>query len=69
MANMIINDKNQSATGASPSPGQPVAGSPSDLDHARNENPRANENLPREDSDSEEPATDVGSEITDGEDA
>lgn len=69
MAFMITNDKDQSSTGAGPAPGQTLAGSPSDLEHARNENPRANENLPREESGNEDTGTDVGSEITDGEDA
>jgi hypothetical protein len=67
---MTTNDKNQQTPGATPSPGQPVAGSPADLDkRAENENPRANENIPREDNENGDTTSDVGSEITDGEDA
>lgn len=67
---MTTNEKNQQTSGANPSPGQPTAGSPADLDkRAENENPRANENIPREGSDNEDTSGGVGSEITDGEDA
>lgn len=54
----------------SPSPAQPVAGSPEDLNkRAENKNPRANENIQEINKDLEESDNTVGSEITDGEDA
>lgn len=66
---MIPNDKDRQPAGANPTPAPAAAGSPEDGQRARNENPRANENLPQEKSANEGAATDVGSEITDGEDA
>lgn len=67
---MDTNEKNQQPTGSNPSTGQPVVGSPADLDkRAANDNPRANENLPQEDRVDADTTNDVGSEITDGEDA
>ena len=66
---MIANEKNQQPSATTPSSGQPVPGSPADLDkRAENENPRANENISREEG-SEDHTNEVGSEITDGEDA
>jgi hypothetical protein len=66
----MVNDKDQQPPGTTPSPGQPVVGSPADLDkRAENDNPRANENLSGEEKDTEQTTNDVGSEITDGEDA
>jgi hypothetical protein len=67
---MIANEKNQQPSATTPSSGQPVPGSPADLDkRAENDNPRANENIAREEGSSEDPTNEVGSEITDGEDA
>lgn len=62
---MNPNEKNQQ-----PSTTSATVGSPADLDkRAENENPRANENITREAGDTEDTTNDVGSEITDGEDA
>lgn len=66
---MIPNNKEQQSAGANPSPTPSAAGSPEDLQRARNENERANENMPREQTGAGETTPDVGSEITDGEDA
>lgn len=65
---MTVNDKDRPAAGTNPSPAPSAAGSPEDLERARNENPRANENMPLKDS-AGAATPNVGSEITDGEDA
>lgn len=63
-------DKDSRQQESPPAPAQPVAGSPSDGNkRAANENPRANENLDDREQDNEAADYDVGSEITDGEDA
>ena len=63
-------DKEQGAKVTQATPPQTVAADPSDLNKmAQNDNPRANENIQESDNELEDPQHDVGSEITDGEDA
>lgn len=65
-----MNEKEQPVQGTPPSTGQSVAGSPEDLNkRAQNDNPRANENIREDQQEFEDTTGDVGSEITDGEDA
>jgi hypothetical protein len=65
-----MKEKERPSQEASPSPTQPIAGSPEDLNkRVQNENPRANENIrQQQDNDAQGSAHDVGSEITNGED-
>lgn len=63
-------DKDPRQQQSPPTTAQPVAGSPSGVNkRAGNENPRANENLEDPEQDNQASDYDVGSEITDGEDA
>lgn len=63
-------DKDPRQQESPPASTQPVAGSHSDVNkRAENENPRANENLDDRERDNEASDYDVGSEVTDGEDA
>jgi len=65
---MQTRDDQNKETATPPAPSQP--GSPMDINkRAENPNPRANENLPPGGATDQDPAHDVGAEITDGEDA